>query len=92
MSVQVIVPPLAAAIAEGEFIAGVKVYGFEFRASHIGGKFAVQNVSGLKYSSARPKWQARSSAEIALKWLKEQVAALGPEYMAAHRALYELGA
>jgi hypothetical protein len=92
MTIEIILPASAAAIAEGEYRVGVRVYGLEFACRHIAGELRVDNVSGPKYNARRPSWQKQKNADAVRDWFAAEVAKLGAEYHAAHRALYELEA
>lgn len=87
--IEVTIPASAAAIAEGDYCAGIKIYGFEFSCRFIAGEYRVNNVSGQRYINSRPQWQVKKNAAAARQWLVEQIAALGPDYMDRHNALYE---
>ena len=88
MNIEITVPAHPAAIAEGDFQIGVKLYGFSYACKHIAGELAVRNVSGQKYTSTRAKWQAKVNYDAVKKWFAEQVANLGGEYHDAHNRLY----
>jgi len=88
MTIEIIAQPSAEAIAEGECIMGIKIYGLEYACRHIRGELRVDNVSGQRYIKNRARWQLRKNYEAACKWFADYVAALGPEYHEAHRNLY----
>lgn len=87
---EVITAPTAELIAEGNFSALVKVYGFTFACGYVAGECDVRNVSGTRYNNSRANWQISKNAQTARAWLREQIAALGADFHAAHNALYEL--
>lgn len=88
MTIQIIIPANAAAIEEGDFHAGIKIYGIEYACSFVAGEYKVRNVSGIRYNSGRAKWQIKRNAQTAREWLVSQIKALGPEFMDRHNALY----
>ena len=88
--IEVAIPASAELIAEGNFNALIKIYGFSFACAYVAGKFDVRNVSGQRYTLSRPKWQIQKNADAARAWLAEQVANLGADFHASHNALYEL--
>ena len=89
MNIEITLPAHPAAIAEGGFQVGVKLYGFQYACKHIAGELIVRNVSGQKYTSGRAKWQAKTNYETVKKWFAEQVANLGADYHEAHFNLYK---
>lgn len=92
MTVQITIPANPAAIEEGDFHAGIKIYGLEYACSFINGEYLVRNVSGIRYSGGRAKWQIERNAQTARAWLVDQINALGSDFMERHNRLYELEA
>lgn len=87
-SIEIILEANPAAVAEGEYHVGVKLYGLEYACRHINNELRVDCVSGLKYCSGRPAWQLRKNAQAVRDWFAAQVASLGAEYHEAHATLY----
>jgi hypothetical protein len=88
MQVSIIIPSNTAAIEEGDFHAGIKIYGIEYACSFVAGRYQVLNVSGVRYNSSRAKWQIANNSKIARQWLVSQIESLGPEFMERHNSLY----
>jgi hypothetical protein len=88
--IEVIIPANTAAIEEGDFHAGIRIYGLEYACSYVAGEYRVRNVSGINYSSNRPAWQIKKNAAAAREWLEAEVAKLGAAFLEAHNRLYKL--
>lgn len=88
MTIQITIPANPAAIEEGDFHAGIKIYGIEYACSFVANEYKVYNVSGIRYNNGRAKWQIERNAKTARDWLVSQINALGPQFMARHNNLY----
>lgn len=71
------------ACAEGSYTALVTVYGVEFAVHYIVGEIRVY---GFRYLG---DWKGKKYPALAKKGAAARIAALGPEFAAAHTALYK---
>jgi len=88
MTIEIILAPTSAAIAEGELHVGIRIYGFEYACRHINGELRVDYVSGQKYAQNRPAWQRAKNYQAACKWFADYVSGMNAAYHEAHRNLY----
>jgi len=70
---------------DGGYVAGVRHYGKEFAVHYIAGEVRV-------YATARhtfaQRWQRAATTKAVTEFAAGRIAALGPEFHAAHAALY----
>lgn len=76
---------LESAHQEGSYSALVAVYGMEFSIHYVAGEIRTYGTAG---QNRRKRWQIDGAAKAARDAAAARIAALGPAFAEAHRALY----
>jgi hypothetical protein len=71
--------------ADGSYTALVKHYGKEFSVHFVNGALNVYGVAGVHHVAP---WKMKASVKAVKAWAAGQIKAQGPEFIAAHKALY----
>lgn len=73
---------------DGGYQATISSFGMEFAIHFIAGEVRAYRTNKSQYS--RTTWKDGASSKKAQALAAERIAQLGPEFMAKHRALYEM--
>ena len=73
--------------SDGSYTALVIHYGKQFAVHFVSGELKVYGVAGVHH--VKP-WKMKASVAAVKSWAAAQIKAQGPEFMAAHKALYEI--
>ena len=89
MTVKVKIGPTNEEFHEGSATWLLEAFGYEFSIHFKAGEFVVYGTQSLAYDR-RPRWQFTSAMKKCVEFAKQHVELFGPEFMARHRALYEM--
>lgn len=73
---------------EGSYAATVIHYGKEWQVQFIASEIRLYSGSARDCGYKGPAWKAKANAAAVRTFIAARIAALGPEFMAAHRKLY----
>ena len=71
--------------ADGSYSALVHLYGVEYAVHYVNEEVRVYATTITKFG---PKWKARRNPATVKKLVTEKIKSFGPEFAAAHKALY----